>query len=65
METESLPADGMERRAVTKRNSEESHEEVTQGAQPSYTGLQRVREAARKDKKQRFTALLHHCYASR
>lgn len=60
METESLPADGMERRAVTKRNSEESHEEVTQGAQPSCTGLQRVREAARKDKKQRLTALLHH-----
>ncbi len=60
METEFSLADGMERRAVTKRNSEESREGATQGAQTSFTGLQRVRKAAKKDKKQRFTALLHH-----
>ena len=46
METELFPADGMERRAVTKRNSEESHEGVTQRAQTSLTGLQGVRETA-------------------
>jgi len=46
METELFPADGTERRAVTKRNSEESHEEATQRAQTSLMGLQRVREAA-------------------
>jgi len=46
METELFPADGTERRAVTKRNSEESHEGVTQRAQTSLTGLQGVRETA-------------------
>lgn len=60
MGTEFSPADRMEQRTVTKGNSEESHEGATQRAQTSLTGLQRVREAARKDKKRRFSALLHH-----
>jgi RNA-directed DNA polymerase len=46
-----------------KGNSPDSHGDRTQGRRQSPDGLERVRQAARRDKKQRFTALLHHVYS--
>ncbi|MDA1373094.1 MAG: group II intron reverse transcriptase/maturase [Proteobacteria bacterium] len=53
-------ADCVERRATTKGNSQKSAGEATQCVFAPLFGLERVRQAAKKDKKQRFTALLHH-----
>lgn len=44
----------------TKGNTEETHTRRTQGRERVSQGLGGVREAARRDKKQKFTALLHH-----
>ena len=44
----------------TKGNTEETYTHRTQGRKPVSQGLGGVREAARRDKKQKFTALLHH-----
>jgi len=46
----------------TKGNSPESHDDRTQRRMPSSDGIERVRQAAKRDRKQRFTALLHHVY---
>lgn len=45
-----------------KGNSPESHEVRTQRRVNASDGIARVRQAASKDRKQRFTALLHHVY---
>jgi RNA-directed DNA polymerase len=45
-----------------KGNSPESHDGRTQRRVNSSDGIERVRQAARQDRKQRFTALLHHVY---
>lgn len=45
---------------MTKRNPEQMAEDRTQGREHSLTGLRRIREAARKDRHQRFTSLMHH-----
>ena len=45
-----------------KGNSPESHDDRTQRRVDSSDGIERVRQAARKERKQRFTALLHHVY---
>ncbi len=44
----------------TKGNTEETYTDQTQGREHVSQGLRGVREAARRNKKQKFTALLHH-----
>lgn len=46
----------------TKGNSPDRHDARTQRRTHASPGLERVRQAARRDRKQRFTALLHHVY---
>jgi RNA-directed DNA polymerase len=46
----------------TKGNLPDGHEDRTQRRVNASDGIERVRQAARKDRKQRFTALLHHVY---
>jgi hypothetical protein len=53
-------AEGVEGRAMTKGNTGEERTNRTPGRGNVSPGLQRVREAARKNKEQKFTALLHH-----
>ncbi len=53
-------AEGVEGSCSTKGNTEEAHTLRTQGRERVSQGLGGVREAARRDKKQKFTALLHH-----
>jgi group II intron reverse transcriptase/maturase len=43
-------------------NSPDSHDDRTQRRVHPSDGIERVRQAARRDTKQRFTALLHHVY---
>src|SRR5437660_4356191 len=50
----------MEGRRLTKRNSDENRTHRTPGRTEGVPGLERVRAAARRDKQQKFTALLHH-----
>ncbi len=57
---EQAPAEGVEGSCSTKGNTEEAHTLRTQGRERVSQGLGGVREAARRDKKQKFTALLHH-----
>ena len=53
-------AESVEGSCSTKGNTEEAHTCRTQGREHVSQGLGGVREAARRDKKQKFTALLHH-----
>jgi len=53
-------AEVTEGRPVTKENEMESHTEPTQSGGKVSQGLQGVRERARRNKQERFTALLHH-----
>src|SRR5215469_1909086 len=55
-------AEAMEGREQAKGNSPERNALRTQGRESTLSALERVRQAARKDKKQQFTALLHHIY---
>ena len=55
-------AEAMEGRGLAKGNSPERNALRTQGRESALSALERVRQAARKDKKKRFTALLHHIY---
>ena len=55
-------AEAMEGSGLAKGSSLDRHGVRTQGRDVAPDGLQRVRQAARKDRKQRFTALLHHVY---
>ncbi len=52
--------EGVEGSCSTKGNTEEAHTHRTQGRERVSQGLGGVRETARRDKKQKFTALLHH-----
>jgi RNA-directed DNA polymerase len=52
----------MEGRERAKGNSPECNALRTQGRESTSGGLERVRQVARKDRKQRFTALVHHIY---
>jgi RNA-directed DNA polymerase len=56
-------AEGMEERELAKGNPLVRNASRTQSRTGAPSALERVREAARKDKKQRFTALFHHVYA--
>jgi RNA-directed DNA polymerase len=57
-----VAAEAMEGRRLAKGNSLESNAFRTQCRSDAPSALERVRQAARKDRKQRFTALLHHVY---
>ena len=58
-------AEAVEGRQSTKRNTLRAAAVRTQSRATASPDLQRVREAARKDKKARFTALLHHITVQR
>jgi RNA-directed DNA polymerase len=58
--SERSPAEVVEGRPQAKENTQQSNPCRTQGRERGQNGLERVREAARKDKKEQFTALLHH-----
>jgi len=53
-------AEGAEARRLTKENTEQTTASQTQSWGNALSGLHRVREAARRDKRLQFTALLHH-----
>jgi group II intron reverse transcriptase/maturase len=55
-------AEAMEGSGLAKGNLPDSHGDRTQRRVVPPDGIERVRQAARKDRKQRFTALLHHVY---
>jgi RNA-directed DNA polymerase len=55
-------AEAVEGRGLVKGNSPERNAFRTQGRGDAPSALERVREAASKDRQQRFTALLHHIY---
>jgi RNA-directed DNA polymerase len=55
-------AEAVEGRGLAKGNSPERNAFRTQSRGDAPSALERVREAARKDRQQRFTALLHHVY---
>jgi group II intron reverse transcriptase/maturase len=56
-------AEGVEGSERTKGNSPDGHGARTQGRTHVPAGFERVRQVARRSRKQRFTALLHHVYA--
>jgi len=55
-------AEAVEGRGLAKGNSPERNASRTQGRSGALSALERVRQATRRDRKQRFTALLHHVY---
>jgi group II intron reverse transcriptase/maturase len=55
-------AEAVEGRGLAEGNSPERNALRTQGRGGAPSALERVRQAARREKKQRFTALLHHVY---
>jgi group II intron reverse transcriptase/maturase len=55
-------AEAREGSGRAKGNSPDSHTDRTQGRISAVDGLERVRQAAKRDGAQRFTALLHHVY---
>jgi RNA-directed DNA polymerase len=59
---ERTAAEVMEGRPLAKGNSRERNGPRTQRRTSTQSALERVRQAAKKDRKQRFTALLHHVY---
>jgi group II intron reverse transcriptase/maturase len=58
--SENSPAEAVEERPLAKENTQEPNSCRTPSRESEPNGLARVREAAKKDKKLRFTALLHH-----
>ena len=59
----SSSAEGAEGRRSAKENSEQTTASQTQNWGNALSGLRRVREAAKEDKRLQFTALLHHVSA--
>ncbi len=55
-------AEAMEERGLAKGNSSKRNAARTQGRIRAQSALERIRQAARKDKGLRFTALFHHVY---
>ena len=55
-------AEGMEGRGLAKGNLPRQNASRTPSREDALSALERVRQAAAKDKKLRFTALLHHIY---
>lgn len=58
-----ISAEVMEKRQLAKGNLQEQNTDRTQGRNDVQNALGRIRKAAVKDKKQRFTALMHHIYS--
>jgi len=56
------PAEGVEGRRLTKGNPGQQNRRRTQGRESLHNALERIRQAARRDKQQRFTALWHHVH---
>ena len=56
------PAEGVEGRRLTKGNLVQQTKHRTQSRDSLQQALDRIRQAARRDKEQRFTALWHHVY---
>ena len=54
------PAESVEKRSPAKGNRVQTTVTGTQGSEAASSGLDRVREAAKRDKNLRFTNLLHH-----
>src|SRR5262249_26141650 len=57
-----LAAEAREGRGLAEGNSPECNAFRTQGREDALSALERVRQAATRDKKQRSTALFHHIY---
>ena len=57
-----LAAGGMEGRGLAKGNPRQQNAPRTPSREGALSALERVRQAARRDRKVRFTALLHHVY---
>ena len=55
-------AEGVEERRLTKGNPGQQNRRRTQGRGSLHNALDRIRQAARRDKQQRFTALWHHVH---
>jgi len=55
-------AEGMEGRGLAEGNLREQNAPRTQRRISVHSALERVRQAARKDRKTQFTALMHHIY---
>ena len=55
-------AEGMEGRGLAKGNLPQQNASRTPSREDAHSALERVRQAASKDKETRFTALLHHIY---
>jgi group II intron reverse transcriptase/maturase len=53
-------AEGMEGRGLTKGNPQQQNASRTQSRSSAPSALERIRQAASKDKEMRFTALFHH-----
>jgi len=58
-----LAAEALEGRDLAKGNLRERDTDRTQGRERVSSALERVRQAARRGKEEKFTALLHHVYA--
>jgi retron-type reverse transcriptase len=56
-------AEGREGRGLAKGNLPQQNASRTPSRKDALSALERVRQAAKKDKKLRFTALLHHVYS--
>lgn len=56
------PAEGVEGRRLTKGNPSQQTKHRTPSRESLQHALDRIRQAARRDKRQRFTALWHHVY---
>ena len=54
------PPESVERRAEAKGNTDKTCARRTPSRGSVFSGLERVRERARQERKERFTALLHH-----
>src|SRR5213594_649975 len=54
--------EGMEGNGLAKGNLQQQNAPRTPSREGAHSALERVRQAARRDKKVRFTALLHHIY---
>ncbi len=55
-------AEGMEGRGLVKGNPPQQNASRTQSREDAPSALERIRQAAKRDRKMRFTALLHHVY---
>ncbi|TXT43655.1 MAG: RNA-directed DNA polymerase [Limisphaerales bacterium] len=55
-------AEGMEGRGLAKGNLQQQNASRTPSRKGALSALERVRQAARRDRKMQFTALLHHVY---